>query len=191
MYIKITELLEMAQRGMTKKQIQEHFGLDEKAYQDQLKKFSVKNRDTLKRYLIGNARRGVSIQKGKKEIAVLDTSYIFSSTCRFEELKNAVVLPKVYEQLVVAYQHGSKKTCKFMHMVLEEKIDVAFEKEVYMTESIPEYEDPADMEIISYAKIKAQESTTKIPVVYTADKVLALRCKQQGIKYVFVDTSTK
>ena len=204
MYIRLTDLLEMAQSGKTKQEIQEELGLDEKSYQEHLKRFSPKNRETLRRYLIGNAKRKMATTevvseqrepaaevKMARELAILDTSYIFSKDCRFEALKNAVVLPKVYEQLVLEYQKGSKKMCKFMHMVLDGRSDVTFEKEVLMTEAVPRYEDPADMEILSYAKQRCVAEETIIPVVYTADKVLALRCKQQGIKYVFVDTSTK
>lgn len=200
MYIKITELLEMAQSGKTKQEILAHFNLDEKSYQDTVKKFSSKNRETLRRYLIGNAKRKnsnsdecqlLTTSKVCSEVAILDTSYIFSPACRFEKLKNAIVLPKVYEQLVIAHQKGSRKIRKFMHMILEDKSDVTFEKAVNITENVPAYEDPADIEILSYAKQRVQAHETVIPVVYTADKVLALRCKQQGIKFVFVDSYVK
>ena len=171
---------------MTKQEILDKLGMDEYTYQKALRKFSEANRATLKRYLIGNGRRKTQHKK-EAVVNILDTSYIVSPFCKYSEISDAVILPKVNEQLVIAYKNGSKKVCKFLHMILDGEVDVELVKYDATDIICPDYEDDADLEIIDYAR----KLTEKTPVVYTADKVLALRCKQYGISCNFFDSSKK
>lgn len=187
--MKIREVIKWAEMGMTKEEILEKLGIDDKEYKVQMSKFSKSNKETLKRLLIKNKRSQKSIGnmsgdnkvKAEKEIyKIYDTSYILSSYCDLESIDGAYILPKVYEQLTLHEMKGNKKLCKLFHYILERKIKVNFVKKVEVTETVPYYEDPADFELIAFAK------QVEGAVIYTADKGLALRCMQQGIEYKFL-----
>lgn len=181
--MRIRSVIQMAKDGMTKQQIIDALGLDEATYKAELKQFSAANRATLHRLLIANGNKATQANK-RRVVNILDTSYILSGLCIFEEVKSAAITPMVYEQLMIANRNGSKKVCKFMHMLLDGRIDAKLVKEVENVDACPSYEDPADMEILAYAK---QLQETKTPVVYTTDKGLAGRCMQQGIKFKFFE----
>ena len=180
MKFQIRTLIEKANEGMTKEEIKSYFNLDEEQYQEMLQQFSPENREKLRRALIGSAQRA----KNPKEVRnVLDACFVSSKFCIFEELKNAFITPLVFEQLVLADNNGNRKVCKFMHLILAKKVDVTLIDKVEFDKKYPKYEDPADMEMIAYAK---QNPHIEV-VIWTMDKALALRCQQQGIACMFFE----
>ncbi|MBR5227072.1 MAG: hypothetical protein IKV94_00315 [Clostridia bacterium] len=115
--------------------------------------------------------------KRNSELKVWDTSYIRSEHCNFEEAdENIVILRSVFEQLAFQTRGGNRYTKTFLSMIATDKIKPRMECKVYLPKDIPPYEDKADFEILEYAK------QHKKAVVYTCDRGLAARCKQNNIK---------
>ena len=195
--LKIREAIRLAESGYTREDLIEHFGVTETEYKQQYSEFSKPNKEKLRALLIGNGRRknknnytnlkkeAKPIKKKiQKNVVVWDTSYILSDECGFDDPNLTdtliIILPQVYEQLVIFEKRGKSKIKKLFHYILEEKINVNLESKSYVPDSIPDYEDVADIEIVEYSKVH------KGVVVYTADKALALRCKQQKIDFKFI-----
>lgn len=190
MKLKIREALSMANTGATKDNIKEHFGIkSEEEYRREISSFSDRNRKRLNSLINKNnnvLKKQILIEKkSETQIIVLDTSYLLNKACKYEKLNNnCIILSSVYEQLI--YQEKvlkNRMVCKLFHMILSSKCEVSFIKESYVPKLVVDYEDPADMEIIEFAK------NNKNVIVYTADKALAIRCKQQGIKYKFFNSN--
>ncbi len=206
MQMKIRKAIELAQDGYTREEIMEYFHLTEFEYKKQYSEFSKANRKKLKNLLIGNGKRknvksaegsdspdkmvriSSSIKSG--EVIIPDTSYILNRCCRLESLNGTHMLSLIYEQLVSFEKKGNSKIKKLFHMLLDGRVDLTFIKEQYNKEEVPDYEDKADFEILAYAKAILAEGK-ETPVVYTCDKALALRCKQQGVEYVFFQNESE
>ena len=186
----IRKALEEAKSGKTKKEIMEQYGMSKEEYRTWLAQYSPKNRSILGNLLRGNAKRKRPENTDSElpevpEVKLLDTSFIVSNFFRYdgEEGYVGTLLPQVYEQLAVIENKGNKKLCKMFHLMLDGMLDIRFVKESYVPKNISKGEDPADMEILEYAKV------TSGAVVYTCNKSLALWCKQQEIDYKYFDKS--
>lgn len=204
MKLRIKEVMTLADQGYTREQLIQHFKISKKDYLHQLAIFCMANVQKLRNLMIKNGKRSVTknisnstdenfkyeFENIEKEIKIYDTSYIMSGQAEFNEIdENSYILPRVYEQLVYHEKRGSTMVKKLFYMILDGKISPKLVKKDYSVENVPDYEDSADFEIINFAqKVKSGEVRDVIgtPVVYTQDKALALRCRQQEIKYVFI-----
>lgn len=181
MHIKIRKAIKLAEQGATRKQLMEYFGVDERTYKKEFASFSPANRRTLRSLLISNGKsKKIPLDSSKK--IIWDTSYILSKHCDFYDITpQVVILPEVYEQLVIQEKNGNPKICLLFHLILDNTVTPTFIKESHIPKFVPDYEDSADLEIVEFAKLNPNCE------VFTCDKGLAIRCFQQGIKYSFFD----
>ncbi len=189
MKITLKKLIGMAEAGKTRAEIIKELGITEKEYRRIISGFSRKNREILRRILIGNAlRKGSdsitdheSNSETQDEVTNLfDTSYIISGICEFQKLEG-IILPEVLEQLIFQEKvKKNKRAVKFFHVLLESTNKIKLEKCKYSSPTkVPEYEDVADFALLDYAM-----SHNKCKI-YTCDKILAARCIQNGIEFQF------
>ena len=189
MKITLKKLIGMAEAGYTRAQIIKKLGITEKEYKHIISGFSRPNIEKLRRILIGNAlRKGSdsitdheSNSETQNEVTNLyDTSYIISGICEFQKLEG-IILPEVLEQLI--FQEKVKKNkmaIKFSDVLVESTNKIKLEKCKYSSPTkVPEYEDVADFALLDYAM-----SHNKCKI-YTCDKILAVRCIQNGIEFQF------
>lgn len=183
----VKKVMELAEGGMTRQEIIEHFGITEKEYVERFALLSEANKKKLKSLLIknGKTKSKKSSVTNKKVREVWDTSYILSHFCNFEssEEKEIIILGKVHEQLERFEDIGNKKACKFFHLVAEEKMQITLIAEPFVPKNVPLDQDPADFEIFEYAKRE------KDVVVLTCDKGLATRCNGTKIKCEYFNNS--
>lgn len=178
--------IDLAKEGMTKEELIQYFGINEKEYYSCLKSFSKNGREKLRGLLISNGKRKknngnnnipvtVSIEE-KNDI--YDTSYIISNYSYFENM-DGIIIPEVLEQLIYQEKvNKNSKVKKLFHMILDGNCRLKLlHDDVINDNEVQWYEDKADMAIILWAK--------RLPnaEVYTCDKALAIRCLQQNIKY--------
>lgn len=206
----VKRLEELVMSGATKEEVLNELQIDDKAYQKLVQELPKEVRNVIRKKLISNKRKRknttvvheVEIAKQASEqtsqetserekldaINILDTSYLGSKECCYEKIQNGHITPLVFEQLVIDYRKHSGKTCKLFHMLLQCVVDIFLVPKVDMTDVVcPDYEDKADFEMLEYAKTLKEAG--QYPVVWTTDKVLALRCKQQGIECNFFISS--
>lgn len=176
--------IDLAKEGMTKEELMQYFGINEKEYYSYLKIFSKKDGETLRGLLISNGKHKednnnipvtVSIEQKSN---IYDTSYIISNYSDFENM-DGIIIPEVLEQLIYQEKvNKNSKVKKLFHMILDGNCRLKLlHDDVINDNEVQWYEDKADMAIILWAK--------KLPnaEVYTCDKALAIRCLQQNIKY--------
>ena len=176
--------IDLAKEGMTKEELMQYFGINEKEYYSYLKIFSKKDGETLRGLLISNGKNKennnnipvtVSIEQKSN---IYDTSYIISNYSDFENM-DGIIIPEVLEQLIYQEKvNKNSKVKKLFHMILDGNCRLKLlHDDVINDNEVQWYEDKADMAIILWAK--------KLPnaEVYTCDKALAIRCLQQNIKY--------
>lgn len=176
--------IDLAKEGMTKEELMQYFGINEKEYYSYLKIFPKKDRETLRGLLISNGKNKennnnipvtVSIEQKSN---IYDTSYIISNYSDFENM-DGIIIPEVLEQLIYQEKvNKNSKVKKLFHMILDGNCRLKLlHDDVINDNEVQWYEDKADMAIILWAK--------KLPnaEVYTCDKALAIRCLQQNIKY--------
>lgn len=179
----------MAEAGYTRAQIIKKLGITEKEYKHIISGFSRNSIEKLRRLLIGNAlRKGSdsitdheSNSETQDEVTNLfDTSYIISGICEFQKLEG-IILPEVLEQLIFQEKvKKNKRAIKFFHVLVESTNKIKLEKCKYSSPTkVPEYEDVADFALLDYAM-----SHNKCKI-YTCDKILAVRCIQNGIEFQF------
>lgn len=176
--------IDLAKEGMTKEELMQYFGINEKEYYSYLKIFSKKDGEKLRGLLITNGKHKennnnipvtVSIEQKSN---IYDTSYIISNYSDFENM-DGIIIPEVLEQLIYQEKvNKNSKVKKLFHMILDGNCRLKLlHDDVINDNEVQWYEDKADMAIILWAK--------KLPnaEVYTCDKALAIRCLQQNIKY--------
>lgn len=176
--------IDLAKEGMTKEELMQYFGINEKEYYSYLKIFSKKDGKKLRGLLITNGKHKennnnipvtVSIEQKSN---IYDTSYIISNYSDFENM-DGIIIPEVLEQLIYQEKvNKNSKVKKLFHMILDGNCRLKLlHDDVINDNEVQWYEDKADMAIILWAK--------KLPnaEVYTCDKALAIRCLQQNIKY--------
>lgn len=179
----------MAEAGYTRAQIIKKLGITEKKYRHILLGFSRQHREILRRLLIGNALRkgsdSITDHESNSEdqdevVNLFDTSYIISGICEFQKLEG-IILPEVLEQLIFQEKvKKNKRAIKFFHVLVESTNKIKLEKCKYSSPTkVPEYEDVADFALLDYAM-----SHNKCKI-YTCDKILAVRCIQNGIEFQF------
>lgn len=182
-------LIAKAEEGKTRAEIIEELGITEKEYKHIISGFSRNSIEKLRRLLIGNAlRKGSdsitdheSNSETQDEVTNLfDTSYIISGICEFQKLEG-IILPEVLEQLIFQEKvKKNKRAIKFFHVLVESTNKIKLEKCKYSSPTkVPEYEDVADFALLDYAM-----SHNKCKI-YTCDKILAVRCIQNGIEFQF------
>lgn len=178
--------IDLVKEGMTKEELMQYFGINEKEYYSCLKSFSKKDRETLRGLLISNGKRKKNNENNNVPVTVsieekndiYDTSYIISNYSDFENM-DGIIIPEVLEQLI--YQEKvikNSKVKKLFHMILDGNCRLKLLHDDFINgNEVQWYEDKADMAIILWAK--------RLPnaEVYTCDKALAIRCLQQNIKY--------
>lgn len=178
--------IDLAKEGMTKEELMQYFGINEKEYYSCLKSFPKKDREKMRGLLISNGKRKKSNENNHIPVTVsneaksviYDTSFIISNYSDFKNM-NGIIIPEVLEQLI--YQEKvikNSKVKKLFHMILDGNCRLKLlHDDVINGNEVQWYEDKADMAIILWAK--------KLPnaEVYTCDKALAIRCLQQNIKY--------
>ena len=179
--------IDLAKEGMTREELMQYFGINEKEYYSCLKSFPKKDRETLRGLLISNGKRKknnennnnipVTVLNEVKNV-IYDTSFIISNYSDFENM-DGVIIPEVLEQLIYQEKvNKNSKVKKLFHMILDGNCRLRLlHDDVINDNEVQWYEDKADMAIILWAK--------KLPnaEVYTCDKALAIRCLQQNIKY--------
>lgn len=178
--------IDLAKEGMTKEELMQYFGINEKEYYSCLKNFPKKDREKMRGLLISNGKRKknnennhipVTVSNEAKSV-IYDTSFIISNYSDFKNMYG-IIIPEVLEQLI--YQEKvikNSKVKKLFHMILDGNCRLnLLHDDVINGNEVQWYEDKADMAIILWAK--------KLPnaEVYTCDKALAIRCLQQNIKY--------
>lgn len=178
--------IDLAKEGMTKEELMQYFGINEKEYYSCLKSFPKKDREKMRGLLISNGKRKknnennhipVTVSNEAKSV-IYDTSFIISNYSDFKNMYG-IIIPEVLEQLI--YQEKvikNSKVKKLFHMILDGNCRLKLlHDDVINGNEVQWYEDKADMAIILWAK--------KLPnaEVYTCDKALAIRCLQQNIKY--------
>lgn len=190
MKITLKKLIGMAEAGYTRAEIIEALGITEPIYrQIILPRFSRKSKEKLRRILIGNALRkgsdSITDRESNSETQdevtnLFDTSYIISGICEFQKLEG-IILPEVLEQLIFQEKvKKNKRAIKFFHVLVESTNKIKLEKCKYSSPTkVPEYEDVADFALLDYAM-----SHNKCKI-YTCDKILAVRCIQNGIEFQF------
>lgn len=178
--------IDLAKEGMTKEELMQYFGINEKEYYSCLKSFPKKDREKMRGLLISNGKRKKSNENNHIPVTVsneaksviYDTSFIISNYSDFKNMYG-IIIPEVLEQLI--YQEKvikNSKVKKLFHMILDGNCRLKLlHDDVINGNEVQWYEDKADMAIILWAK--------KLPnaEVYTCDKALAIRCLQQNIKY--------
>ena len=178
--------IDLAKEGMTKEELMQYFGINEKEYYSCLKSFPKKDREKMRGLLISNGKRKKSNENNHIPVTVsneaksviYDTSFIISNYSDFKNMYG-IIIPEVLEQLI--YQEKvikNSKVKKLFHMILDGNCRLKLlHDDVINDNEVQWYEDKADMAIILWAK--------KLPnaEVYTCDKALAIRCLQQNIKY--------
>lgn len=178
--------IDLAKEGMTKEELMQYFGINEKEYYSCLKSFPKKDREKMRGLLISNGKRKKSNENNHIPVTVsneaksviYDTSFIISNYSDFKNMYG-IIIPEVLEQLI--YQEKvikNSKVKKLFHMILDGNCRLnLLHDDVINGNEVQWYEDKADMAIILWAK--------KLPnaEVYTCDKALAIRCLQQNIKY--------
>lgn len=178
--------IDLAKEGMTKEELIQYFGINEKEYYSCLKSFSKKGREKLRGLLISNGKRKknngnnnipVTVSNEAKNV-IYDTSFIISNYSYFENM-DGIIIPEVLEQLIYQEKvNKNSKVKKLFHMILDGNCRLKLlHDDVINDNEVQWYEDKADMAIILWAK--------RLPnaEVYTCDKALAIRCLQQNIKY--------
>lgn len=178
--------IDLAKEGMTKEELIQYFGINEKEYYSCLKIFSKKGREKLRGLLISNGKSKknnennnitVTVSNEAKNV-IYDTSFIISNYSYFENM-DGIIIPEVLEQLIYQEKvNKNSKVKKLFHMILDGNCRLKLlHDDVINDNEVQWYEDKADMAIILWAK--------RLPnaEVYTCDKALAIRCLQQNIKY--------
>lgn len=178
--------IDLAKEGMTKEELIQYFGINEKEYYSCLKSFSKKGKEKLRGLLISNGKRKknnennnitVTVSNEAKNV-IYDTSFIISNYSYFENM-DGIIIPEVLEQLIYQEKvNKNSKVKKLFHMILDGNCRLKLlHDDVINDNEVQWYEDKADMAIILWAK--------RLPnaEVYTCDKALAIRCLQQNIKY--------
>lgn len=189
MKITLKKLFGMAEAGYTRAQIIKKLGITEKEYKHIISGFSRPRIEKLRRILIGNALRkgsdSITDRESNSETQdevtnLFDTSYIISGICEFQKLEG-IILPEVLEQLIFQEKvKKNKRAIKFFHVLVESTNKIKLEKCKYSSPTkVPEYEDVADFALLDYAM-----SHNKCKI-YTCDKILAVRCIQNGIEFQF------
>ena len=189
MKITLKKLFGMAEAGYTRAQIIKKLGITEKEYKHIISGFSRPRIEKLRRILIGNALRkgsdSITDRESNSETQdevtnLFDTSYIISGICEFQQLEG-IILPEVLEQLIFQEKvKKNKRAIKFFHVLVESTNKIKLEKCKYSSPTkVPEYEDVADFALLDYAM-----SHNKCKI-YTCDKILAVRCIQNGIEFQF------
>lgn len=182
-------LIAKAEEGKTRAEIIEELGITEKEYKHIISGFSRPRIEKLRRILIGNALRkgsdSITDRESNSETQdevtnLFDTSYIISGICEFQKLEG-IILPEVLEQLIFQEKvKKNKRAIKFFHVLVESTNKIKLEKCKYSSPTkVPEYEDVADFALLDYAM-----SHNKCKI-YTCDKILAVRCIQNGIEFQF------
>lgn len=86
--------IDLAKEGMTKEELMQYFGINEKEYYSCLKSFPKKDRETLRGLLISNGKRKKNHENNNIPVTVsieeknniYDTSYIISNYSDFENM---------------------------------------------------------------------------------------------------------
>lgn len=185
MKVTLKWLIAKAKEGKTRAEIIEELGITEKEYKHIISGFSRKSIEKLRRLLIGNFQRknkrtDQNCETQDEVTNLFDTSYIISGICEFQKLEG-IILPEVLEQLIFQEKvKKNKRAIKFFHVLLESTNKIKLEKCKYSSPTkVPEYEDVADFALLDYAM-----SHNKCKI-YTCDKILAVRCIQNGIEFQF------
>ena len=126
--------IDLAKEGMTKEELMQYFGINEKEYYSCLKSFPKKDREKMRGLLISNGKRKknnennhipVTVSNEAKSV-IYDTSFIISNYSDFKNMYG-IIIPEVLEQLI--YQEKvikNSKVKKLFHMILMEIVDSSF-----------------------------------------------------------------
>lgn len=151
--------IDLAKEGMTKEELIQYFGINEKGYYSYLKIFPKKDRETLRGLLISNGKHKennnnipvtVSIEQKSN---IYDTSYIISNYSDFENM-DEIIIPEVLEQLIYQEKvNKNSKVKKLFHMILDGNCRLKLlHDDVINDNEVQWYEDKADMAIILWAE---------------------------------------